>query len=121
MSDLTVLGGVLKRLIERSRSDGGPSVMTNGLVTDAVLILDGHVDLTHEEGVAVFRLLGRTATPEERAAEAEALAKSHERLSEAVEDWAKQDDELGWPGDPILQDPGNCDDLAAFLQERGLA
>lgn len=49
------------------------------------------------------------------------LADRHERLSAAIHEWAAGDDELGWPGDPVLQDVGNCDDLAAFLQERGLA
>lgn len=54
-----------------------------------------------------------------RSAEAQAisraLADQHERLSAAIHEWAQGDDELGWPGDDILKDRGNCDDLAAFL------
>lgn len=48
-----------------------------------------------------------------------ALADQHKRMAEDIEEWAKGEEELGWPGDDVLKDPGNCDDLAAFLQDRG--
>lgn len=63
---------------------------------------------------------GDHRTPEAQAA-SRALADRLDQLSAAIHDWAQPDDDLGWPGDEILRDRGNCDDLAGYLQERDLA
>ena len=59
-------------------------------------------------------------TPEERAHVAKYLADQHQLLSEHIHEWARGDyTDFCHPADEVLLDRGNCDDLAAFLMERG--
>lgn len=51
-----LLAAVLRRFV----ADSYNYTATNGAAADAVLILDGSVGLTPEEGAAVWRLLGRS-------------------------------------------------------------